>query len=483
MSIKQKTISGLLWSFIDRFASTGITFIVGIVLARLLSPEEFGLIAMLTIFIGISSVFIQSGFNQALIRKVDCTEKDYATVFYFNILVSLVFYAILFLTSGLISDFYDEAILQDLIKVLGLVLLINALTIVQRTIITKRVDFKLLTKISIISSVGSGALGITLATTGFGVWSLVYRQIAQRALEGGLLWYWNEWRPQDNFSKASLKELWAFSGNLFALGIIDTIYNNIYYVIIGKFYPAANLGQFRKADDFRKLPSETLGSVIDRVSFPVLSSIQKNKKQYYSTVERLLKSTMLLSFVLLIGIAAVAPELTVVLMGEQWALAGDYLQILAFAAMFYPLDKLLSSLMKVAGRSELILKLGVIRKFLAVPVMLTAIFIGIKPMLYVMVLYQLVCMVLVSTHAAKYAGLNVVMLFKKITPAFLLSMVMFALMVIAGKMMNISYSGALLIKVGFGAIFIIGLFEIIRFNDYLYLKKELLGRIKTLRNK
>jgi O-antigen/teichoic acid export membrane protein len=479
-SVKQKTISGLLWSFTEQFATQAVTFIVGIVLARLLSPEEFGLIGMLTIFIGFAGVFVQSGFNQALIRKTDCTEKDYATVFYFNLFVALVFYGLLVLTSGLISDFYDEPILQDLIKVLGLTLVINALTIVQRTKITKRVDFKLLTKVSLIASIGSGILGITLAATGFGVWSLVYRQIAQRVFEAAGLWLWNKWKPRDKFSKTSLKELWAFSGNLVGLAVIDIIYKNIYYVIIGKFYPAANLGQYRQADTFRKLPSETLGNVIDRVSFPVLSSIQENKQQYNATFERLLKSTMLLSFVLLIGLAAVAKELTVVLMGAQWALAGEYLQILAFSAMFYPLGKLLNSLLKIAGHSDLILKIGIIEKIFAIPVILTAIFIGIKPMLYLMIAERLSKMILLSNYSIRYAGMTSFNLFKKIMPSFTISILMFFFLISLDLFINSSPIIMLGIKIITGVLMVFGLFELFKLDDYVYLKKETINKIKFI---
>lgn len=478
---KEKTISGLLWSFTERFASQAVTFIVGIVLARLLSPEEFGLLGMLSIFIGFASVFVQSGFNQALIRKVDCTERDYATVFYFNLFVALAFYGLLVLSSNLISEFYEEPILQELIIVLSIVLIINALTIVQRTEITKRVDFKLLTRVSIISSLGSGALGIIMAIYGYGVWSLVYRQLAQRGLEGGLLWLWSSWRPKVPFSRAALKDLWKFSGNLVGLAVIDIIYNNSYNVIIGKFYPAANLGQYRQADTFRKLPSETLGSVIDRVSLPVLASIQDNKKQFNATFERLLRSTMLLSFVLLLGLAGVAKELTIVLMGEQWALAGEFLQILAFAAMFYPLDKLLISLLKVAGRSNLILKQGLIRKIFAIPVILTAIFMGIKPMLYVMVIHQLGSMLLVASYASKYVDLSLIQLLKKIIPAFMIGILIFSVMYILGYLSNVPVLVMLLIKILTGAILVIGLLEVIQFKDYIFIKQEALCKIKSLR--
>ncbi len=472
MSIKEKTISGLTWSFLDRFASQSITFIVGIILARLLSPEEFGLIGMLTIFIGLSTVFTQSGFNQALIRKIDCTGKDYSTVFYFNLVVSVALYLVLYFSSGMIGEFYDKAQLDALVKVLGLVLVINALTIVQRTQITKRIDFKLLTKISFISIIGSGATAIIMAATGFGVWSLVYKQIAQRCLEGGLLWYWNGWRPKEKFSKASFKELFSFGSHLMILGVIDAIYINVYHVIIGKFYPVSSLGHYTRAVQLKRLPSETLGSNIERVSYPVLSSIQDDKKKYISVFERLLGSTMLITFVALIGLASVAKEFTIVLMGEQWGEAGEYLQILCFSAMFYPLGKLLNSLLKVSGRSDLVLKLGIISKVFAIPSMLTAIFLGITPMLYLMIVERVATMMLIGSCVSKFAGLNTWRLFMKILPSLLIAMLMFIVLQIYDQFVELSAIAMLLTKIGIGGLLTIGIFELVKFSDYLYLKQE-----------
>ena len=256
--LKQKTISGLSWSFIDNFSKLGITFIVGIILARLLEPREFGLVGMTTIFIAISQSIIDSGFTQALIRKQNCTQKDYSTVFYFNLVNGIVFYLVLFFAAGLISHFFNEPKLALIIQVLALSLIINSLAIVQRARLTKEINFKLQTKISIIATTLSGIIGIWMAYTGYGVWSLVIKSLAGFAFTSILLWSWNKWIPHLVFSKDSFKEMFSFGSKLLVSGLIDTTYRNIYLLIIGKYFSATELGYYTRADQFKNLPSRTL---------------------------------------------------------------------------------------------------------------------------------------------------------------------------------------------------------------------------------
>lgn len=469
-----------MWSFIDKFASQFITFVVGIVMARLLTPADFGLIGMLTIFIALSSIFIQSGFNQALIRKTNCTEKDYATVFYFNLVISVLFYMILIFSSKLISNFYNESVLEKLIIVIGLTLIINALTIVQRTILIKKINFRLLTRISIIAAIGSGGLGIYFAYTGYGVWSLVYKLLAHGIITSGLLWMWNKWYPKEKFSFQIFKELFRFSKNLMLLGLIDTIYRNIYYLILGKFYPVENLGQYTKAQSFKILPAETMSAIVDRVSYPVLSSIQNDKSRYEEVFLRLLKCSSLITFVLLIGLSAISKEITIVLMGPQWAIAGEYLEILCFSVLFFPLDKMMSSILKIAGRSDLILKLGLIRKIMAIPIILTAIFVGIKPMLYVLAFQQLGVAILMISYGSKFVNLKPIRIFLNLMPALIISIVMFLALKVFTTLLDVDLFYQLLLKILLGTIISLGLFEITKNKDYRYLKNEAINKIRSI---
>lgn len=287
MSLKQKTVNGLIWSSIDNFANLGIQFLVGIVLARLLTPHEFGLIGMLMIFVAVSQSIVNSGFSQALIRKNNCTNTDYSTVFYFNLVIGVLFYFALYFTSGFISSFFDEPQLAKIIKVFSIIIVVESFTVIQRTILTKRVDFKLQAKISVIATVGSGILAIVMAYNDFGVWSLVALHVGRRTLNSLFLWLWNRWRPVFVFSIASFKELFGFGSKLLVSGLIDTLYRNIYYLVIGKYFSAQELGFYTRADEFKRIPSQNLNTIIGRVTYPVLSSIQDDKLRLKKTTKNL----------------------------------------------------------------------------------------------------------------------------------------------------------------------------------------------------
>jgi len=249
--------------------------------------------------------------------------------------------------------FFHEPVLEALVRVLGLVLIINSFTIVQSTILTKRIDFKLQAKISIIASLLSGIVAINMAYTGWGVWSLVALTLLKYAISSLLLWYWNNWTPVWHFSKKSFKELFPFGSKLLVSGLIDTIYRNIYYVIIGKYFSAAELGYYTRAEQFQSLPSSHLQGIIDRVSYPVLSSIQNDILRLKETYKKIIRSTMLITFVLMLGMAAVAKPMIITLIGAKWEPCVIYLQMLCFVGMLYPLHAINLNMLTVKGRSDL----------------------------------------------------------------------------------------------------------------------------------
>ncbi len=434
---------------------------------------------MLSIFMAISAVFVNSGFNEALIRKKKCTNDDYSTVFYYNIIVSLVFYLILYFGSGLISNFFNEPLLELLVKVLGLLIVINALTIIQRVILVKRIDFKLLTKISVSASIFSGIVGVTMAYLDYGVWSLVIMSISRAGVEALLLWMFNQWNPKLIFSKESFKELFSFGGNLLLLAIIDSIYKNIYNVIIGRYYPVAQLGFYTRADSFKNLPSQVLVGTIRRVSYPVLSSIQDNKALLKMAYKRLIKSTSFISFVLLIGMAAVSKDMVVVLIGEKWLQSAEYLQLLCFVGIFYPLIALNSNMLKVAGRTDIILKIGIALKVLAVPVILTAIFIGIFEMIIVLFFHQLIAYYVYSYYAGRFINYNFLEQIKDILPAFFLALIMGGVIYVIGTSINISLILKLIMEVSIGVFIVFGISEITKFKPYIYFKEIVKEKIKN----
>lgn len=477
MNLKEKTVSGLLWSFIDNFTNLGAQFVVGIVLARILSPREFGLIGMLTIFIAISQSFIDSGFSNALIRKKDCTQTDYSTIFFFNLGVSLICYLLLFIFSGAISSFFNEPQLKALIQVLGIGLILNSFGIIQRTILTKSINFKLQTKVSLIASLGSGIIAIIMALKGFGVWSLIALTLSRYALTSTFLWVYTSWKPTLVFCKKSFNELFGFGSKLLLSGLIDTAYRNIYYLIIGKYFSAIELGFYTRADQFQSLPSSNLQGIIGRVSFPMLSSIQDDIPRLKEAYIKIIRSTMLITFTLMLGMATVARPMIFTLIGDKWEPSVIYLQMLCFVGMFYPLHVLNLNMLNVQGRSDLFLKLEIIKKVLAVPVIIIAIFMGIKAMIMGMMVLTIIAFYLNSYWSGKMIGYSFINQVKDIMPALILALV------VNGLVFSISYLGIksqlmqLIVQIFTGTILTIFICEAIKFKDYIYIKNIALEKL------
>jgi len=469
------------WSFIENSSRHVITFVVGIILARLLSPREFGLIGMIIIFIAISKLLVDSGFNQALIRKKNCTQTDYSTIFYFNIIASIFLYSLLFIFSESIARFFDEPKLKLIVQILGIVIIINSLTIIQKTQLVKSLDFKLLTKVSIIASTMSGITGITLASTGFGVWSLVVKTLADATITTFLLFLWNKWKPSFFFSKNSFKELFSFGSKLLLARLINTIYRNIYYFIIGKFYSAKELGFFTKADRFRNVASENIYFVINRVSYPVLASIQNDTKKLKQSYRKLLKSSMLITFFLLMGLAAVSKAMILTLIGRQWLQSVIYLQLLCFVGIMYPLYALNLNILKVLGRSDLCLNLEIIRNLFAIPMIIIGIFWGIKIMIIGLIISSILAFLLNSHWSGKFIGYSLYEQLKDIFPAFLLSLIANSLVFLFGKSVGARPSIVLILQIIFAGIIYFIILEIFRFKDYLYLKTILFDQINKIR--
>lgn len=475
--LKQKTISGLLWSFIDNFAQSFLTFIIGIILARLLSPKEFGLIGMITIFIAVSESFINSGFSQALIRKKDCTDIDLSTVFYFNLAVGIFFSGILILTAPFIGSFFKEPQLKELIRVLSLVLVIDALTLVQRTTLTRRIDFKLQTKVSIISNILSGATGIIMAYLGAGVWSLVVKTLSQRGINSFLLWLWNRWRPKPVFSKESFKELFSFGSKLLASGLIDTIYRNIYYLVIGKFFSAQELGYYTRANNFKDLPSKNINGIISRVSYPVLAQLQDDQVKLKAGYKKLIKNTMFISFILMTGMAAIAEPMIIAFIGEKWRPSIIYLQMLCFVGALYPLHALNLNMLNVKGRSDLFLNLEIIKKILAIPTIIIGIIWGIRIMILGMWINSLIAYYLNSYYSGRLINYSMKEQVQDIFPGFLLALFMGVLVFFSGWILPVNYMPKLVIQLLLGVIIVLSLGELFKFGPYIEIKEIITTKV------
>jgi teichuronic acid exporter len=482
-SLKLKTVSGLIWSFVDTMAGQGISLIVGIILARLLSPREFGLIGMITVFIAVSESFINSGFSSALIRKKDCTDTDYSTVFYFNLAAGAIFYLLLFISAPAISGFFNEPELKAILQVMGIILIIDSFTIIQRTILTKRIDFKLQARISVIASTVSGIVAITMAFSGFGVWALVAQRVINQGLNSLFLWIWNRWKPLLVFSIKTFKELFGFGSKLLLSGLIDTIYRNVYYLIIGKFFSAQELGFYSRADGFKNLPSQNLNTIVSRVTYPVLSSIQDDIPRLRDNYQKLIRTIMFITFILMLGMAAVAEPMIHTLIGAKWEPAIIYLQMLCFVGMMYPLQALNLNMLQVQGRSDLFLKLEVIKKIIGIPIIVIGIFFGIKMMIAGMMVNTLIAYYLNSYWSGAKIGYSFKKQVKDILPSFILTLIMSVFVYFLGELLPFSYPVKLLIQVLFGGLFVFVYCEITKFRDYIFAKELVLEKIHSFKKR
>lgn len=475
MSLKQRTVSAMFWSFIDSFANQGIQFIIGIILARVLSPKDFGLVGMLTIFIAISQTFIDSGFTIALIRKQNCTQTDYSTVFYFNLAVGVLIYLLLFIGANPISIFFHEPKLKALVQVLGLGLVLNSFAIIQKTILSKEINFKLQTRVSVIASVASGIIAVSLAYSGYGVWSLVALTLVRFGFSSILLWIWAKWRPLFVFSMQSFRELFSFGSKLLASGLIDTIYRNIYYLVIGKYFSAVQLGYYTTADQYQALPSQNLVGIIGKVSYPVLATLQNDVYKLKATYQKLIKSTMLITFVLLMGMAVIAKPLIVVLIGIKWLPAVKYLQLLSFIGMLYPLHALNLNMLQVQGRSDLFLRLEIIKKVLAIPTIVIGVFFGITYMIVAIMVLNIIAYFINSFWSGRFISYSIAEQLKDLFPSFLMAIVVNGIVFLVGMLIHASPIVLLLSQIGLGSILTILLCELFKINDYLYLKQIIIG--------
>ena len=417
-SLKDKTVKGTIWSGIDNVAQFGVTFIVSIVLARLLTPDDYGLIGIITIFTAICQTLIYAGFSNALIRKKDVSNDDYNTVFIFNLGMSILLYVVIFACSPFIAHFFDREELIDLTRVSSLGLIIGALAIVQPTRLTKLIDFKTQTKITMVASVASGIVGVVMAFIGFGVWSLVAQSLTNQCVRTILLWVANKWVPQLRFSLASFHELFGFGWKIMLSGLIDTIWKELYQVVVGKFFSPATLGQYTRAKGFSQLFSTNLTNVIQRVTYPVLSNVQDDKVRMKSAYRRIIKTTMFVTAICMFALAAVSEPLLYCLIGPKWHETSTYLPLICISGSLYPLHAINLNMLQVQGRSDLFLGLEVVKKIIGVAPLAVCIIYGILPMLYVNLFVGFICFLLNSYYSGNFLEYSSWMQIKDVAPSY-----------------------------------------------------------------
>ncbi|MFG0834938.1 lipopolysaccharide biosynthesis protein [Aeromonas bivalvium] len=427
-----KAKKGLQWSAIERILTQGIQLLITLLLARLLGPSVFGLVGMLAVFIAIANVFVESGFTSALIRKTDRCDNDLTTAFYYNIAVSVMCYLVLYFSAPYVAQFYQQHELQSLLRVLGLTVVINAFTLIPRVKLNIVMDFKTQAKVSIVSVVISGTTAILLAINGFGVWALVIQTLLNASSNTLFYNLLTPCLPSGKVSKQSFNYLFGYGSKILLSGLLDVIYNNLYQIIIGKKFSPAVVGQFSQANQLASVPASTLTGIIQRVSFPMFSQLQEDPIKLGNAYQLTLKMAAIVIFPLIIGLGLIAEPLLTSLLGNQWQPAAALLTALCLGYMLYPIHAINLNLLQVTGRSDLFLKLEVLKKIIGVTILLLSIPYGILVMAIGLSITSYIALLLNTYYTAKLTHISQWRQCKDITPIWLAVILSAALAYVAG---------------------------------------------------
>ena len=472
-SLKAKTFHGVVWSALERFSLQGVQFVINIIMARLLLPSDYGIIAMLAIFLQISQTFVDSGFTNALIQRKERTEVDFATVFYFNIVIGIVFYGVLYFSAPWIADFYHMPVLVPVTRVIALNLIISALSAVHKTKLTIAIDFKTQAKASLTAASISGGIGIWLAYVGFGVWALVVQTLMNALLLTLLLYYFLRWKPLWVFYTASFKRLFSFGSKLLVSGLIHTVYHNMYALVIGRKFSAQDLGYYTRAEQFAIFPSSNLNAIIARVAFPVLSDIQDETERLAEAYRKYIRLSSFIIFPLMFGLAALAKPVIVLLLTEKWLGIVVLLQILCFDWMFDHLSVINLNLLYVKGRSDLALRLEIVKKIIATSILFLSIPFGLIGMCCGRVLYSLVATYLNTYYTKSLIGLSLRKQLNDIIPYWLLALSMGSAVIGLSSLCDFLWL-QLLVGIVAGIVFYLGGAYLLRWSVF----REVLALVK-----
>lgn len=422
-NIKAQAVKGVIWSTIERFSMQGVQFILGIIMARLLTPDDYGLIGMIFIFMSISQVFIDGGFTNALIQKQNRSETDYSTVFYINIIISIIFYIILYLLAPYIASYFEQPLLKDITRIYSISLILNSLVAVNRTKLVIAVDFKTQTKISFTSALLSGIIGITYAWLGYGVWALVIQALTSSIFNIILSFYYVKWIPMWTFSYTSFKNLFSFGSKLLIASLISNIYSNLYIFAIGKKFSAYSLGLYTRADHFAQFASSNLGNILSRVSFPILSQIQDDNEHLVRAYKKYIQMSALIIFPLILGLCGVAKPLISILLSEKWIDCVILLQILCFCYLWNCITTINLNLLNVKGRSDLVLKLEMIKKSIAFTILFISLFFDLETICIGAAIYSFIAFYLNTYYTKRILQYGFKKQFLEISPYLITSFI------------------------------------------------------------
>ena len=430
--LRDKVATGVAWSVAEKLGSMLMQMVVSIVVARLLMPEDFGVMAILTFFTALLVVVVDSGFSQTLIRKTEPTQSDYKSVFVFNISVSLLLYGIMVALSPVAASYYNLPIISRIAPVLSLLLPVNALCVIQNTILARQFRFATISRINFTSSAVAGVMAIAMAWCGCGVWSLVGQRLAQIASKAVLLWWHGSWRCEGEVSRKALVAMAPLSLSLMGTDIISYLYNNISQLFIGKIYSTTTLGYYNQAQKLKELPVTSVVQSFQSVTYPALASVKDDKQKFTDSYLRVLAITAAVIAPIMVGMVAVAEDMFSLLLGERWMPTVPYFKILSLSGLFYPISMIAYNVLKVAGNGGVILRLEIVKKSIMTAILALTIPHSVVAIAWGMVLMSAVEFVLNALCSLRFANLRALELFRTLMPIALLTTVMYLAVRIVG---------------------------------------------------
>lgn len=471
---KKKVVSGLAWQYAEKCGAEVIQFVVSIIIARILSPSDYGLIGLITVFISVAGVFVSSGLGQALVQRKEIDNKDYSTVFFYSLAFSVLIYGILFFIAPYIAKFYSSPTLIQIVRVLGLTVIVGSINGVQRSYVQKTMQFRRFFVSTLWGKGISAIIGISLAYAGYGVWALVGQQLSMTITDTVVLWITVKWRPQLTFSVKRMKEMFSFGWKLLCSSLIDTIYNNIYSLVIGKTYSTSDLGFYNRGKQFPMLIINNINSSIQSVLFPVLSEVQDEKERLKSMVRRSMVTSTFLIFPAMAGLAAIAEPLTVILLTDKWLPAVPFIQFCCFTYAFWPISTANLQAINALGRSDIFLKLEIIKKIIGIIVLVLTLPHGLMVMMTARCFNTVLSSFINAYPNKKLLGYTYLEQVKDVAPSLVLSLIM-AVAVLPITLLEIAPVLQIIVQIIVGVAVYFGLAKLFKFECLKYIINTIKG--------
>ena len=464
----QSILKNFIWRFAERCGAQLVTFIVSIVLARILAPEDYGRIALITIFTSIMQVFVDSGLGTALIQKNDADDLDFSSVFYFNFVVCIVLYIVMFTLAPLIAIFYDDVSLTQVIRVISLTIVISGVKGIQQSYVSRNMLFKRFFYATLGGTIISALFGIALAYAGFGIWAIVGQQLSNTAIDTIILWVTVKWRPKKMFSWERLKYLLSFGWKILASSLLDTIYTNIRSLVIGKMYSSSDLAYYNQGEKLPNVIASNINVSIDSVLLPTMAFVQDDRKRVKSMTRRAIKTSTYIMAPIMMGLAFCAVPIVKLILTDKWLDCIPYLRIFCITYMFYPIHTANLNAIKAMGRSDLFLKLEIEKKCIGLLLLLCTMWFGVMAMAYSLLISSVLSQLINSWPNKKLLEYGYLEQLRDILPSILLSVFMGFCINLVG-LLQLSNYVILIIQISIGVFIYVGASAILHLESYEYL--------------